>query len=373
MNERSFMDLVSLIDWRLDMEGKMGESCQAAVFNGDGTMNLREFAVPDPPEGGAILQVAAVGLCGSDVAQRDGMVMVPGCVFPVVPGHEIVGRIWKLGRGSEALGVEEGDLVAVNEALGVDGPPFTIYGYSFPADEGPGLFGGYGEYMVILPGSQLYRFDSDVSPADATLFEPLASAIHWVDTVGVRPGDVVVVQGPGHQGLTVVAAALAAGAGTVIVTGRTDGVRLDAARALGAHHVINVRKTDPVERVAELTGGRMADVVMDISPATEAVPLSLDLARFGGRILLAGFKHNTPVDGLLVDAIPGRALQIFGGLGYSPDSMARSVQLIDTGAVDVATMRGEVFGLDGLDEAFALLTRSAPGRDAVRVGLVHSH
>jgi D-arabinose 1-dehydrogenase-like Zn-dependent alcohol dehydrogenase len=83
----------------------MTETCRAAVFPGDGTYDVREFRVPDPPPGGALLQVEAVGLCGSDVAQFEGIEIVPGaCMLPVVPGHETVGRVVALAADAD-LGV----------------------------------------------------------------------------------------------------------------------------------------------------------------------------------------------------------------------------------------------------------------------------
>src|SRR3954447_19617568 len=104
----------------------MSATCRAAVFLGDGTYEIREFAVPDPPPGGAVLQVEAVGLCGSDVAQFEGVELVPGaCAFPVVPGaggsrggrgQEGGGGVVKLALDAE-LGVAEGDRVAVNEIM----------------------------------------------------------------------------------------------------------------------------------------------------------------------------------------------------------------------------------------------------------------
>ncbi|HEV8296184.1 MAG TPA: alcohol dehydrogenase catalytic domain-containing protein, partial [Acidimicrobiales bacterium] len=107
----------------------MAQTCHAAVFLGDGTYDVREFAVPDPPPGGAVLRVEAVGLCGSDVAQFHGVKLVPGgSVFPVVPGHETVGRVAKLAPDAQ-LGVAEGDRVAVDEVL-TTSPPFRVYGYS---------------------------------------------------------------------------------------------------------------------------------------------------------------------------------------------------------------------------------------------------
>jgi threonine dehydrogenase-like Zn-dependent dehydrogenase len=347
------------------------DTCRAVVFTGDGRHEIRDFPVPDPPDGGAVLRVEAVGLCGSDVAQHAGAHLIPGnSAFPVVPGHETVARVWRLGRDAD-LGVREGDRVAVDEVLSTAGP-ITVYGYSMPADEGLGLFGGYGEYMVVLPGTRLYRLPDDRPAYELTVFEPLANAVNWVELAGVSEGQTVVVEGPGHQGLAVLEAVLAAGATRVIVTGTADdGLRLDAARAIGAHEIIDVTSTDVVARVRDLTQGRMADVVMDVSPAVETVRTALDLVAFGGTILLAGLKKFAPVDGLVTDRIVVQGLRVLGGSGYTPVSMATAVGLITSGAVDVGELRGEAFGLDQLDEALGLLARTVPGRDAVRVSLVH--
>ena len=142
----------------------MTGTCRAAVFRGDETYEIREFPIPDPPPGGAVLQVEAVGLCGSDVAQFAGIELVPGaCAFPVVPGHETVGRVAKLAPDA-ALGVAEGDRVAVNEIM--PGLPLRLYGYSDMTGDGEvGLWGGYGEYMEIFPGTELLRMSSD-APAE---------------------------------------------------------------------------------------------------------------------------------------------------------------------------------------------------------------
>ena len=349
-------------------------TCRAAVFLGDGTHAVREFPIPDPPAGGAVLRVEAVGLCGSDVAQHDGMELIPGSsAFPVVPGHETVGRVWKLGRDARALGVEEGDRVAVDEVLSAGGPDgFQVYGYTFAADATSGLYGGYGEYMVILPGTKLHKLSDTMPAALQTVFEPLANAVNWVQIAGVGPGDTVVVEGPGHQGLAVLDAVLAAGASTVIVTGAAgDDLRLEAARLIGANHVIDVSKEDAGERVRELTGGAGADVVMDVSPVPVTVTTAIDLVRFRGRVLLAGLKHFAPVPGFISDQVVLKGLQVFGGSGYTPESMAAAVGLIEAGQAHAEELRGEVFSIDELDVALRILARQEPGRDAVRVTLVH--
>ncbi|HEY2301090.1 MAG TPA: zinc-binding dehydrogenase [Acidimicrobiales bacterium] len=350
----------------------MTGTCRAAVFLGDGTFDVRDFPIPEPPPGGAVLAVEAVGLCGSDVAQFHGVELVPGgSAFPVVPGHETVGRVVKLAADAD-LGVSEGQRVVVDEILSVD--PFRLYGYSDMTGDGQvGLWGGYGEYMEIFAGTRLLAVSDDRPAEEFTLFEPLANAVNWVSVAGVHEGDVVVIEGPGHQGLAVLEAVLARRPAEVVVTGTSDdGVRLDAARAIGARHVVAVDRDDVKAVVADLTAGRGADVVFDVASVPQTVPTAIDLVRVNGRILLAGLKHFEAIPGLVSDLIVLKALQIFGGSGYTPESMGIAVAMIEGGQVRSDLVVGEVFGLDGIAEAMALLARAIPGRDAVRVGLRHT-
>jgi threonine dehydrogenase-like Zn-dependent dehydrogenase len=237
-----------------------------------------------------------------------------------------------------------------------------------------GLWGGYGEYMEIFPGTELHRMSSAPPAEQLTLFEPLASAVNWVELVGVHEGETVVVQGPGHQGLAVLEAVLANKPRRVIVTGTSDdGLRLDAAKEIGATDVVMVDVDDAHTLVYDLTRGNGADVVFDVATVTATVPMAVDLARSGGRILLAGLKHFAEIPGLVTDHIVLKSLQLHGGAGFTPASMAAAVALIESGAVRTDVVAGEVFDLDGIDEAMALLTRTVPGKDAVRVGLKHTH
>jgi threonine dehydrogenase-like Zn-dependent dehydrogenase len=289
-----------------------------------------------------------------------------------VPGHETVGRVVALAPDAE-LDVTEGDRVAVDEIFSL--APMRVYGYSDMTGEGRvGLWGGYGEYMEIFGGTRLHRL-SDTLPAEhLTLFEPLANAVNWVAVVGVDEGDTVVVQGPGHQGLAVLEAVLARRPRVVVVTGTSeDGLRLDTARAIGATEVVMVDVDDPRAVVRDLTGGAGADVVFDVATAPETVPLALDLVRHRGRVLLAGLKHFREIPGLVTDRIVVGGLQVYGGSGFTPDSMREAVALLEAGSVRTDLVLGEVFGLDDIDAAMALLARTDPAHDAVRVGLRHDH
>jgi len=351
------------------------------VFSGDGTYEVREFAVPTPPPGGAVLKVEAVGLCASDVAQLHGHKHVPGEVSPVVPGHEIVGRVHALAPGAE-LGVTVGQRVAVDLVrrcgeceVCKSGSPYCsqmqLYGYTQGLDVRSGLHGGYGEYMEILPNTQLLPLTESVPAAQLSLFEPLANVINWFDRVDLLPGESVVIQGPGHMGLICAAYAKLLGAGTIIVTGRTqDRFRLDAALNLGATHVIDVDRQDLVSTVADLTDGRLVDLAVDLTDAAVTVGTCLELARMGGRVLWAGLKNMSQV-AMLSDLVPLKGLTVLGGAGSTAASMRKAAEVLNAGSYPTEALQGEVFTLDEIDQAMNLLMRATPGEDAVRVGLAH--
>ncbi len=356
--------------------------CRAVVFSGDGKYELREFPVPTPMPGGAVLRVEAVGLCASDVAQLHGHKHVPGEVSPVVPGHEIVARVHAVDDSAD-FGVEVGQRVGVDlvrrcgtcEACAAGNPycpNMQVYGYTLGLDERSGLFGGYGEFMEVLPGTQLVPLPDDVPAEELSLFEPLASCLNWSDRVGgVRAGETVVVQGPGHMGLIFTAVARAAGAGRIVVTGTAaDELRLATAKEVGADITINVDEEDPVGAVARLTGGTMADLVVDLADrAVATVPLAIELAAQNGRILLAGLKQMAPVE-LVSDLIVFKGLTITGGPGGTAESMRAAGQFLRDRRLPTRALLGEVMTLDDIDEAMAVLSRTA-GRDAVRVSIKH--
>ena len=340
---------------------------RAIVFNGDETWEERELPVPDPQPGGAVLRVEATGLCHSDVDQFKGIVHSPmGGAFPAVPGHEVIGRIEKIdAAAAKEWGVSEGDRVAVRTiAITPDGQ-IIAYGHDLPIDHGSGLYGGYAEHMEIIPGSAVFPIREDLPAAELTIFEPLSCTCTWV--APVNEGDTVVIEGPGHMGLCTVVAARASGAGTIIVTGLSqDLARMDTALRIGADFAIDVQEEEVVARVAELTDGRMAEVVIDAAAGNPiTVNTAMDLVATGGRVVLAGFKER-PVDGFMSNRIPERLITIHPGAGLDPE---RAVNLINEGAVPTNELLGDTFPLDQFEEAFALLDRRLPGRDSVRVAL----
>lgn len=349
-------------------------TCRAVVFHGDSTYAVREFPIPEPMPGGAVVRVEAVGLCASDVSQLHGHKHVPGEVCPVVPGHEIVGRVHALGSGAD-FGVEVGQRVGVDILVPNSPvrPGMDLYGYTIPPDFEHGLWGGYGEYMGVLPGSQLVALTDDVPAAELSLIEPLSSIVAWSEAIGLGERDRLVIQGPGHMGL--IAAAYASsqlGVRQIIVTGRgSDELRLEAARAVGAHETIDVdAEGDVIERIRGLTRGGPSAVMELTALATRPVHDAIEMARMGGRILLGGLKDEKPVE-IVSDHIVFKALRLIGGSGGVPATFARAGEVLNSGTFPTAKLVGETYSIDQIDEAMRMLQRKIDGRDAVRVGLVH--
>ena len=358
---------------------------RAGVFLGGGRHEVRTFAAPQPPPGGMVLRVEAVGMCGSDLAQLAGDAHVPGEILPIVPGHEIVGRIHAKADDCPSP-LQVGTRVAVDQVLrcGVCPPcraqrpqceNMRIYGYGFGLDEAEGLWGGYGEFMAIKAGTHLAPLPDDVPAEELTLFEPLSSAINWLASIGFAPGETIVIQGPGHMGLALTALARLMGAGKTIVTGMSnDALRLETALEVGADVVIDVERDSVEERVDSLTQGVGADVVVDMAPTTTAtIPLAIDIVRPGGRILVAGLKNQAEVKGFVSDQLILKDLTIRGGAGMTPATHRRAADLLTQKKLPTRALRGSVYSLDQLDEALEMLARKVKGEDAVRVSMVHSH
>jgi threonine dehydrogenase-like Zn-dependent dehydrogenase len=106
------------------------------------------------------------------------------------------------------------------------------------------------------------------------------------------------------------------------------------------------------------------------SMSTQAVQQAFEMVGFSGTVLLAGLKNHAPVE-LVTDDIVFRGLTVKGGAGSTEDSMRTAVRLINEGRVPTDQLLGEVFPLDGFDEAMSLLKREHPERDAIKVTIRH--
>lgn len=277
-------------------------------------------------EEGGWLAVEATGISGSDVQVWKGEAR--DIVYPLVPGHEVVGRVAVQGPN---VPYPVGTRVIVeprircgschrcrqNLATCVSRRPSNSYGM-IPSIEPPGLWGGLGEYLYLDPNANLHPVTDDV-PAEVTTFvHPLASGHTWaVELPSLKPGENVLILGPGPRGLACLLAAKAGGAGWVGVTGLAhDGDRLDLASRLGADLAVDTEHADVAAEIAAALG-RRPDVVVDVtSDDPEAVFTALDLVRSGGRVILASKKGNRALH-FLSDVIVAKQLTVRGAMGAS--------------------------------------------------------
>jgi alcohol dehydrogenase len=336
----------------------------SVVLEQVGQIRIREFPVPSvgPTEG--LLRIERAGVCGSDPKIYHGILKDPK--LPLILGHEIVGFIEEIGEeASRKYGVQKGNRVVMEGIIRCGYCVNCIngkykfcknvkgYGVTISCTDPPHLWGAYGQLMYIAPGSIVHRIPSEISPEVAVLINAvIANGIEWVRAGGVHVGDTVVIQGAGQQGLVSVAAARESGAACVIITGLSrDLQRLALAKEFGADVCIDVEKNDPVKMVADLTGGRMADVVIDVTGDERAIQKSLDLVREQGTVINGGTTGTDKLTHLPLDKIMFKEIRFQGVFTNQIDSVLSAIRLAKSRKYPFEKMVTHVFPLEEAEKA----------------------
>jgi L-iditol 2-dehydrogenase len=268
-----------------------------------GQVEIREYPIPLPGPGGAVLETLMAGVCGSEIHIFHGNHPLQSSI---ALGHEIVGRVVALGEGLERDGAGEplavGDEVSVTyfRACGqcqacargeLAWCERSLVGWVRSPDEDPHFVGTMGTHYHVDPRQSIFKLPSNVTPRMAAAANcALAQVVAAVEAARVEPGQRVVVQGAGGLGLYAVALLKERGATVVSI----DGVdlRLERAKAFGADWVVDFKEHDTVEgrrqRIGELIGRGGADAVMDMTGNTAAFPEAIGLVRPGGRLIEVG-------------------------------------------------------------------------------------
>jgi len=353
---------------------------RAIVQTAPRTLEMRELPIPETDDDSALLRVEACGICGSDVEQYTGTIPVR---LPLIPGHEPLGIIERIGdRAARRWGVNAGDRVAVETLIPCGHCPAciegryqvcrgrgTMFGYAYvPLSQPPGLWGAYADVMYLDPFSIVHPIRKDLPANLAVMFNPLGAGFRWaVELPDTGPGDTVLILGPGQRGLASVIAARAAGANLIIVTGLArDAQKLALAKEFGADHVIDVENEDARSRVRELTNGRGADVIVEVSAyAPEPVAEALYYAATGARIVLAGVKGFKPVPDFISDLIVAKEITIKGAFGVTSRAYTSAIRLIESGRVPIEKMHTHDFPLEQAERAIQMLAGEFPGESSI--------
>ncbi len=342
----------------------------------------RDIPMPQISDDDGLMRIDACGICGSDYEQFEGVLRTP---MPVVPGHEPLGTVVEIGdKAARRWGVDVGDRIAVETMLSCRhcDPCLAgsyhlcdsrrIYSYIPLADE-PGLWGSYSQYMYLDPNAVVHKVDPSLAPETAVMFNPLGAGFRWaVEIPKTSPGDTVVIMGPGQRGLASVLACREAGADKIIVTGlEADARKMEIALEFGADATIDVQNENPQQRVRELTNGRGADVVLDVSSyATEPIVQAVDFARMGGTIVLAGVKGFKPVPDFISDKVVMKELTIKGAFGVTRSGYASAIRLLEKRKYPVEKMHTHDFKLDQAELAIKTLARQIEGDESIHSCLI---
>lgn len=352
----------------------MAEHAYAAVLTGKRSFETREVPLPEigPEEG--LLRMEAAGLCGTDYEQYDGhFIGTPLGALPITPGHEIFGRVDRVGaNAARRWGVKEGDRVVVETSIPCgeclacyDGRPIFCdqnmgYGLRMGFDTPPHLWGGYASHLYLHPKTRLHKAPEDIPTAEMSLFNPMSNAVRWAwKRPNLREGQTIVIEGPGQRGLLSVVVAREMGAGQIIVTGtKADAYRLSLARELGADATIDVDAEDPVQRVLELTGGRKADVVLDVSMgATEPIIQAIEMVKKGGIVVVAGVKTHNALLNFYTDKLLFNEISMLGVLSSDWEDTAKAIELLQDKWRDLGKLCTHAYPLGQAETAVRLLGR----------------
>ena len=311
------------------------------------SVELREIPRATISDDQVLLEVQAVGVCGSDLHMWTAQQSWP-MKYPVVLGHEFCGVIRQVGR--DVTGWNEGDRVVSETAAVVDpDSPLTREGlYNLdPNRRGYGaVIDGAMRRFVAVPARILHRMPEGMAFEQAALTEPCCVAFNAVvSNAKVRPGDRIVVLGPGPIGVLCGAVARLCGAEVAIVGLENDRARLNVATTYGCEAIVG----DAADWALEVDG-LGADGVVDATGVSVALSTALDLVRPGGWISKVGWGPQ-PV-GFSLDRLVQKNVTLQGSFSHNWPIWERVIRLIAVGTLDVRPITGGVWPIAEWHEAF---------------------
>ncbi|WP_242343281.1 zinc-binding dehydrogenase [Anaeromyxobacter terrae] len=314
-------------------------------------LQLEEIATPTPGPGDVLVRVTAAGVCHTELHFLSGLLDLG--VAPLTLGHEIVGRIERVGEGVGPARV--GERVIVYYYSGCGRCLHCLRGDenlcdALRAEHGFVTDGGFAEY-VRVPARNAVPLPGGISDADAAPIGcGVTTAVHAASLARVGLGDWVVVYGVGAVGFGLVQVARLRGA-RVIAVGRTP-QKLEAARALGADATVRAGAEDVAARVREITGGRGADVVFELVATRETMAASARSLAKRGRLVFVGYSEDT-FEIHPIQLVVGEQ-SVLGSVGNTLAELQEAVELVAQGRV--RTMVDRVLPLERFQEGVDALS-----------------
>jgi len=342
------------------------DTMKAWVLGDPNELRLVDKKVPVPKKAEVLVRVDAIAICATDldvISSGPPALIQGGPPFNknFTPGHEYMGTVAALGPGVDEFKI--GDRVTVEIHAGCGQckrcrmgmyTSCLNYGLNYgDVDKGHRANGftsdgGFAEFAVNNINT-LIKIADDMSDEEATLVVTAGTAMYGLTELGgLVAGESVVVIGPGPIGLLGAAVAKALGASPVILTGTRDN-RLRTGLELGADHVVNVTREDPVEAVRRLNGGKGVDYVIECSGAPNAINEAGRMLNRGGKMCLAAFPH----DPALIDVahLVRNNIYIYGIRGEGRSATHRAQAFMAAKRFDATKIHTHTFMMEDLPTA----------------------
>jgi len=332
--------------------------------------SLRRVEIPEPPAPGpgeALVRIQRIGICGTDISGYLGK--MPFFSYPRIPGHELGVEVLAVGNG--VANVKPGDRCSVE--------PYMNCGRCFPCRQGATnccetlkvlgvmMDGGMTERMV-LPARKLHPANK-LTPEQCALVETLAIGCHAVNRGNPQPGEHVLVIGAGPIGLSVIEFAKLSGARTIVMD--LNEQRLEFVRAkMGVPDTICSRGDGAeLEALQQLTGGALAQVVVDATGSNKSMAHAMNYCGFTGRLVYVGITQaevafpHAPI-------MHRRELTLLASRNALPPDFTRIIRLIEEGKIDTRPWITHHATFDDLIAQFPAFTKPETGviKAVVQVG-----
>jgi len=311
------------------------------------SVEVREVDRPVAGDDDVIIQVEAASVCGSDLHQWEGSNSWP-VNYPVVLGHEFGGHVFELGKNVTAW--KEGDRVVSETAAVVDmSSPMSRQGlYNLDPNRkgfGYGVNGAMTRYVKV-PQRLLHKIPDSVSFDHASMTEPCSVAYSATIAPGhVRPGDRIVILGPGPIGVLSAAMARMAGAQVALVGLERDRTRLDVAKKYGCEVIIG-----DVKEWAMAVDGLGADGVVDAAGVSTTLKIALDVVRPNGWISKVGWGPQ-PFN-FSLDPLVQKNVRLEGSFSHNWPMWERVLRMLSTKQLDLTPVLGGTFPIEQWETAF---------------------
>ncbi|MFE6844785.1 zinc-dependent alcohol dehydrogenase family protein [Streptomyces sp. NPDC057686] len=295
---------------------------KAAVISAPGVVTVETVDDPKPGPGEVVVQVAACGLCGTDLHILQGA-FAPS--LPLVPGHEFAGTVVAYGPGVTGLTV--GDRVAVDPSLYCNACHYCRIGRNNLCERyaaiGVTVPGAAAEFAAA-PAANCVKLPDHVRPEDAVLIEPLSCAVRGYDVLRARLAGSVLIYGSGTMGLMMLELAKRTGAVTVDIVD-INPERLATARTLGCSHAVGSAQ--------EIDRPRGWDLVIDATGSEQAIQDALGRVARGGTYLQFGVADHAARATIEPYRIYNREITITGSMAVL-HSYERAAELFAAGVLD---------------------------------------